>query len=110
MAPSMTITPQSTAVIASDITWAMAPGPVWPDTNDALDAAVALLPDVGDDLTAGVIEAQATTIVELNERLDATFTLLSTTLTSLHESQREISRLKRRVVELLESQRTEVPR
>jgi hypothetical protein len=104
----MAINPQSTTH-ADALNWTPAPAG-WPSSDDALDAAIALLPEIGDDLTADVIEALTLAIVELNERLDATRTAYSTTLKLLHVSQREAKRLRNRLDELLDAKRAEAAR
>ena len=87
------------------INWAPAAGPVWPSTDDALDAALALLPTVDDDVTSAVVEALTVALVELHERVDATRTAYTTALALLHNEQREVRRLRNRLAEVLDGQR-----
>src|SRR5688572_5912522 len=108
MATPMAINEQSTTH-ADVLNWTPAPA-IWPSSDDALDAAIALLPEIGDNLTADVIEAQTLAIVELNERLDATRNAYITTLSLLHVSQREVKRLRRRLDDLLDARRAGVAR
>jgi hypothetical protein len=67
---------------------------LWPDSRPVVDAAIALLPTIGDDLTAETIEVLCTTIVGLREQLRAKNDLLSASLAMLHGQRIEIHRLR----------------
>lgn len=90
---------------ADDINWSVTPVRTWASTERLSKAAIALLPEIADDLTADLVEALALALAEAREQVAATRTILTEALGQLHSAQREIRRLKVRLAALLEAQR-----
>jgi len=96
------IAPAATEIFDRQI----APSP-WPSSRDALDVAVAALPDIADALTADVVNALALSIVDLREELGAVRMVLSSALAHSQEQHVEILRLQRRLADVLDASRAE---
>lgn len=97
-------------VTAADISWMPVATPTWPPSRDVLAAAVEALPEIDDDLAAELIEALALALVAARERIGATRRIASTLLQAQHDAQREVTRLRARLAELLDERREARPK
>ena len=98
------------SVTAADISWTPVAMRTWPASRDVLAAAVEALPEIDDDLAAELIEALALALVAARERIGATRRTVSALLQVQHDAQREVTRLRARLGELLDERREARPK
>jgi hypothetical protein len=99
----MTIAPHS--ITASEIVWTLTPTPTWPAFDDILQAAVALLPGLEDDVAADLIEMLVVALVDAREQVEA-LTLNTSLLLGLANTKgSEARRLRQRLHDVLDAQR-----